>query len=434
MSRPNSQVKNNSQAKREPLCLICLLIAAACIIKMLVAPVAINEYENRYAEQLPKFTLQSWLDGSFQDGMEAALSDQLPAAVTAKKTYNNGLTAYNTLALQAVMDLAAKGSHGAADTPADVTENGEDSIATIQDPSIFYWTLPDSNRQVLAGHLMYATRFLDGEREKLDVRIDSINETAAAHPELAFYLYYVEKETDANFVTGETSGIFAYLRNSVTAIPEENKKRFRITGFDDFDEQFYRTDHHWNYKGSYLAYTQILSWLLPEEKPLVPAAECELGSFAGSKTANSSAPGYIDTFRAYEFDFPAMTVTINGEVVSDYGSQAESIAKVRETGQPLDYVSYGTFYGDDSGEIVFHNESCKNGSILIFGESYDNALLKLLASHFTDLYSIDLRNYEAQIGYAFSLQQYLNAHPDIDRVLLIGNLDYYVMDTFNIAP
>lgn len=415
-------------------CLVCLLVLTAEIIKLAFFPVDINEYENRYAEQLPSYTLESWLDGSFQDGIETALSDQLPAAMKAKEAYNNVFTAYNTWVLQAVMDYAGKESKETADMQEGVLEVGEDSVQTIKDSSVFYWTLPDSNRQVLAGHLMSANRFLAREQEKLDIRIQNINSTVSAHPELMFYLYYIEKETDVNFVTGESSGIFEYLHDNVSTISEENKRRFHILSFDDFDSQFYRTDHHWNNQGSYLAYTQILAWLLPGERPLVPLAEYELGSFAGSKTANSSAPGYIDTFRAYEFGYPDMTVIQNSKPVSDYGSQSKCITMVRETGNPLDYVSYGTFYGDDAGEVVFHNKTSKNGSILIIGESYDNALLKLLASHFTDLYSIDLRNYEAQIGDAFSLQQYLNKHSDIGRILLIGNLDYYVLDSFNIAP
>lgn len=429
----NQKGTQKHQAKCTPLCLVCLFIAIVCGFKMLFFPTAINKYENRYAAQFPVFTLKGWLESSFQDGVEIALSDQLPAALSAKKAYNSIFTAYNTYLLQAVMSYAAQNPQEIPETLPEEVEIEKDFIQTIKDPAIFYWTLPDSTRQVLAGHLMSANRFLDGEKEKLDERIWSINATVNYHPGQTFYLYYIEKETDVNFVTGETSGIFKYLRDKVSTIPDANKSRFHITNFNDFDKQFYRTDHHWNNKGSYLAYTQILAWLLSEEKPLPPVREWNIGSFAGSKTTNAYAPGYIDEFRVYEFDYPAMAIIQNGKTVPDYGTQEESIAKVQQSGKPLEYVSYGTFYGDDAGEVVFHNAASKNGSILIFGESYDNALLKLLASHFTNLYSIDLRNYEAQLGHAFSLQQYLAMHPDIDRILLIGNLDYYVLDSFNIA-
>ena len=69
--------------------------------------------------------------------------------------------------------------------------------------------------------------------------------------------------------------------------------------------------------------------------------------------------------------------------------------------------------------------------ILIVGESYDNALLKLLASHFNKTYSIDLRNYERENNKKFNYLEYLNDN-NIDKVLLIGNKDYFTMSEFNL--
>lgn len=68
----------------------------------------------------------------------------------------------------------------------------------------------------------------------------------------------------------------------------------------------------------------------------------------------------------------------------------------------------------------------------MIGESYDNAVLKLLASHFNNTYSIDLRYYEAYMGQSFSLSEYLREH-EIDKVLLIGNIDYYLMTEFQLG-
>lgn len=35
------------------------------------------KFENRYSNQLPALTLKGYLDGSFQEGMDAGLSDQV---------------------------------------------------------------------------------------------------------------------------------------------------------------------------------------------------------------------------------------------------------------------------------------------------------------------------------------------------------------------
>ena len=61
----------------------------------------------------------------------------------------------------------------------------------------------------------------------------------------------------------------------------------------------------------------------------------------------------------------------------------------------------------------------------MLGESYDNAVLKLLASHFAELYSIDLRYYQG----SFRLKDYMKAH-GISKVLLMGNIDFFVSDDF----
>ena len=67
----------------------------------------------------------------------------------------------------------------------------------------------------------------------------------------------------------------------------------------------------------------------------------------------------------------------------------------------------------------------------MIGESYDNAINELLASHFNHTYNVDLRNYERENGKPFNLDAFVTEH-SIDRILLIGNIDYYVMEEFNL--
>ena len=57
-------------------------------------------------------------------------------------------------------------------------------------------------------------------------------------------------------------------------------------------------------------------------------------------------------------------------------------------------------------------------------------MLKLLASHFNNTYSIDLRNYERENDKKFDLLNYIDVN-DIDKILLIGNRDYFLLKTFD---
>lgn len=119
-----------------------------------------------------------------------------------------------------------------------------------------------------------------------------------------------------------------------------------------------------------------------------------------------------------------MSVRLNGNDQSvDYGA-----ADAFFNGERTD-ATYGNFYGGDDGEIVFDTHNTEKENILLIGESYDNAILKLVASHYNRTYSVDLRYYEAYMGHAFHLEQYIKEN-NISKVLLIGNVDYFEMQDF----
>lgn len=198
---------------------------------------------------------------------------------------------------------------------------------------------------------------------------------------------------------------------------------FEINSFADYQSWFYKTDHHWNYKGSYRAYRQILELLGCNEQPLEPIDTVTVSqSFAGSKTPDMNGL-FTEDFTVYQFQFPQMEISINKNPVSDYGDAKSFLDRNRTD------VTYGNFYGGDDGEIIFDTHNTEKENILLIGESYDNAVLKLVASHYHRTHSIDLRNYKAFLGQDFHLGQYIQEN-NISKVLLIGNIDYFVMEEF----
>lgn len=372
---------------------LILLLLLAGLIATLLFPHDINTYENRYAEKVTPFSVRAFLDGSFQDSMDKALADQVQFAQIYKKIYNTGSSALLQGLVSPVLDAAP------------------DRYVTFMGLRIFG-----------GSHLTYWTRYLTTMTDALDQRAANYAEITAAHPETEFYLYYIEKDTDIDFETGEKTGVYEYLQQKLP-LPEGRTACFRVDSFADYSTRFYRTDHHWNHVGSHLAYTEVLQLLGVEEAPLQPLETVTLGTFAGSKSASIGADLFTESFSAYRFAFPDMTATINGVPAEDYGSQDAFLNGT------LSGASYGGFYGGDMGEIILDSGTEGRGNLLVIGESYDNAILKLLASHFDCTYSVDLRYYEAYMGSYFRLGDYLAAH-NIDRVLLIGNMDYFVMPDF----
>ena len=376
---------------------VILLVMLAGLLQTVFFPEEIAALENRYANKLEPFTVEGYLDGSFQDGVEAALGDQ----VTLSGTFKNVFQKISSHSVRLLSTPFLK----------------MDYFRTR------YFQLGTST--IFGGTNLVYYMYSQSRTEELDPKIEDYNKTFAAFPDTEFFMYYIEKDTDINLQTEEKATFYEYLRDGLE-LPEENMGCFTIDSFEEFRTYFYETDHHWNYQGSYRGYLGVLELLGVEENPLQPIEVVHVSDgFSGSK-AKSYASSFTEEFAAYRFEFPEMDIQINGTAVEDYGMQEYYLS-----GQS-DAVTYGTFYGGDDGEIVFSTNRPERENILVIGESYDNAILKLLASHYNCTYSIDLRYYEAYTQEPFSLSEYLQEH-EIDKVLLIGNIDYYLMSEFMIG-
>lgn len=158
--------------------LLLVLIFLAGLLRTVFRPTEINEYENRYANQLAPLTAASYADGSFQDGMESALSDQVQFSQLAKKTYNF-VTSYAAMPLIVPLENLTHGYVSAGDV-------------SFYESKIVYvpWT--------------------SLQPEWLEPKAENLNAAIAAHPELEFYAYYIEKDTDIDFTTGQKIGVSEY--------------------------------------------------------------------------------------------------------------------------------------------------------------------------------------------------------------------------------
>lgn len=370
-----------------------LMILIIGLVSTVFFPSDINMYENRYAYKLDALSASGFADSSFQDSVENALSDQVNLASYAKKLYNV-VNAY----------LAAP-----------IIRSLEDTLGSSA--YVYY-----NGEPIYNGKILFYCRTTEELTERLAAKADNLNAVFADHDELEFFVYYIEKDTEMNFLSGTKNEGADYFLSRID-LPAENKGCFEISSFEEFDRYFYDTDHHWNYLGSYLAYTQILQ-MISDEAPLLPTDTFHSGIYFSGSKALKLCGTFTEEMSVYLFSFPKMDIRINGESVSDYGNISGLVDG------SIDSVSYQEVYGGDMGEIVF--DTGKDGeNLLVIGESYDNAVLKLLASHFSKTYSVDLRYYTPHTGKDFDFDEYVKTH-DIDKVLLIGNVDYYILEDFMI--
>mgnify|MGYP000265930992 CR=1 FL=1 len=213
------------------LCNAAMLCCAALVLlaglgRTLLRPKDVNCYENRPANTVAPLTVPGWLDGSFQDAMEAALSDQVPLAQTMKKAYND---AQNGIRYDAMLRL----SQVHPDLP-------------VQYGSFYVYG---------GKYLTYPDRAPDVVDAALEARSENINQIIAAHPDVSFYIYMVEGDTNNYFPAGVNNGAFEYLSSRVN-LPAAQMGRFAADDLATFERDFYQTDHHWNNVGSYRGYCE----------------------------------------------------------------------------------------------------------------------------------------------------------------------------------
>jgi len=470
--------------------LLVIIVAGIMVggfVHTVFLPVDINEYENRYANKVASFSLSSYLDGSFQDSIETALADQIPFSEELKKDYNAVNSAVVKQGLNYVLAENEKRKE-----PEKENENlSSDTLSALEQGQKYiseFYGLSDNSKLksalgIAPGETLFTTHKLtDGtkyirlagntymfggdhlcvfsrnvygndldvsakNKEKniaeknaysfvLDRRAFLFNNIFKDFQDLDFYAYYIRTDTDVNMEEGKNQGVDNYFLSQLD-LPRDHMASFDICCFNEFDNLFYKTDHHWNYKGSYYGYLELAKLLNVKGSVITPKTDengnpivITLGEFSGSR-ANGVGTGYSEAISMFTFDFPKTKTTLSG-IPGEYGNQESFPVQYEKTGT-IAGLSYGRVYGYDTGEIIIENidPACENlgGNILVIGESYDNAIIKLLASHYSKLVSIDLRNYKAEIGKSFDLSDCVSAH-NIDTVLLIGSQSFWISTDF----
>lgn len=383
------------------------------------------EFENRMSRFFPKWSNALWMDCEWQRKFNEASADQLPFALDAKKKFfwlRNG-----------VLYEAQKRMY-----------NFTDYYVHFRNGIYFYG---DED----GPYLLYMLKTLDKEaQEHMQAMAKQINNAASRHQDKAFYVYYIERDIDIRYDTKKRTGIYEFLKDNLS-LAQNHIACFKVRDFEEYKRDFNKTDHHWQYIGSYKGYKEVFHLLdLDKEgetlnKPITPNSSYGVSDDCPPKLVEGYKPVLIsrlyhdskcritgtpdkfyDKFYVYVFDYVPMKIIINGEK-GEYGNQGEFL-KNKDIALEFN-LKYGTFYGGDEGEIIFDTGRKNRPNILIFGDSFDNAILKLIAGHFNKTYSIDLRHYKDCLGKPFSIDEYMKTHK-IDKVLFIGNQGFFEQKEF----
>lgn len=188
------------------------------------------------------------------------------------------------------------------------------------------------------------------------------------------------------------------------------------------DYLYFRTDHHWTARGAYWAYTSFAQVTGFKPVPLSSfTVTGKIDDFIGNlfnyialypqADAIKKDPDYVEYFMPI--------VTTDAKIYSSTAMTNGTSIQVVTTNQKGQTDKYLCFISGDNALTVI-NTSVKNGrKILVTKESYANAFIPFLTSHYEQIYVVDPRNFNASGMPSLNLPDFIKQQ-GIGEVLVIN--------------
>lgn len=355
----------------------------------------ISELENRVLTSFPPLNAESFLSSSFQDNLENALGDHLLGSEEIRSLVRNSQAA----ALNAEQEFLF------AFDPA--LKSGYSQIADE------YYSYGGDPCRIVEKPVDYT-----GWTDRLKEFAGQVN----AVPDVQVYIYFIQNSRSVDFDRPEKSNaLYDWVCSFFRC---ENSGAFSFKDYEDYCRWFYQTDHHWNNRGSYRGYCEIVA-LLNKGTPLECGEEAEFPFvFNGSYARQTHRLCADEPFRVFSFDLPKHTVTLNGKR-GKYG-RLDAYLKGRYEADSLTN-HYANCYGGEYGEIVYDFGTTGKGNLLLIASSYSNPINALIASHFDRTTIVDPRYWEKWTGGTFD-PAVCAERAEADTILLLGDIHLFTSD------
>lgn len=159
-------------------------------------------------------------------------------------------------------------------------------------------------------------------------------------------------------------------------------------------KQYYmRTDHHYSLKGAYVTYRSVCDYLQTVGYEIPVLSESDFNFTALDKRFWGSRNRAI--YYLSDLDDPAYIAEPTTPIAfTRQNNGTEVAANVFQLPAATDpNVTYALYMGGDIAETVIRTNRENLPNVLIFGDSYTNALETLLYTSFNEMRSLDLRHY-----------------------------------------
>ncbi len=361
----------------------------------------VSLFENRNMTTKYHLDGTQYLDYTLQDTLEKVLADQFPKRqniVKAKKSFDKSVD--EVIYSGSVNDLM-------------LTMMGDTNVYQL-----------GTSRYMINGLMEYS----EDIESRIMNRISQMNQLAEDYPEIDFYLYRP--------VQGHETSIFDET-NEVTSYGEYYNQLFadhvnfpvsflEIENVDRYKEMFFSSDHHWNYRGAYQGYVDIMTLLGKEDEILVPQAinTCNGYQFYGTfsnRTANVLDP---DEYVMYEIDYDELKLFVNGEEIEDKYQPKYYLSHLDEFNDPFTYHYNESYRGFSEYPVHHYVNENEEGNILVICDSYAAAIENLLSSSYQNSYFINQTVYLSRTHQFLNYDEFIAEH-DIDTILFMYTIENY---------
>nr|WP_208414793.1 DHHW family protein [Paenibacillus castaneae] len=387
--------------------------------------------ENRTLSQLPAFRADSLLSRSFFEDMNQYLNDQIVFRDEMVRMYQKQQYSkmFNSMLFENMLHS------NATLKPEDGTEVTDSRIVSKLVVTNNKWILPVPSKIVYTNYIDSATAKLN---EAVKFAENQGTETYfvfnPSRTKALMHLYPTYLRTDSYIKSKQY--FLSKLDKSINVV--DVGKKFDTFTNAELEEMYLETDHHWNVKGAFTAYQEMIAQIsnrspIFEDKPMslseINISQLIDGKFEGSYNNQFNYvinPKKADRTIIYE---PKISFTFaNFQVINKDGTQTVTdfndfygFKRGRST------YAYGTIYGGDRQKIAYENPQANNQlNVLLLKDSFMNPITPYLAQHFNKLTVLDNRYYSE-----FSLRNVLTSeHYDMliiafhDDNLFSGTYDF----------
>lgn len=414
--REYMQRKAQRFSKTIGVSLLSGVVVVLAVVLLLAPRSTISYEENRVLAEKPKFSLTSLLDGSYTSGWSEYYNDTVPFRSKLKKTISAMMqwtgvqSEEDTVFFGNVSQVKKKTT-----TPVATTESVETTVAvaaagndeTNTEPAVtttVVTTTEDPNDEpaaeigegIILDHkravCVYGGSFSVGQdyAETLNAYQQDLGSDVQVYSLVAptAVSYYLPEEY-ANYTASETENIDninSYL-NSVKPVDAYNALKPHT------EEAIYaRTDHHWLPLGAYYA---AEAFAKAADVPFASLSDYDTATkkdYVGSMYTYTESAVLLDNPEEFTYYIP------KNKYKTTYYSTSFTDPTEGDLLMNLDGYDNSMYYlvfmgGDD--KITHVETDCKNGrTLVIFKDSYGNALVPCLTSSFENIYVCDMRYFE----------------------------------------